>query len=288
MNDNTIGIVGQGFVGGAIRAGFDNFFNIETYDKYVKEKSACISIAQLSQKARVIFVCVPTPMRKNGSCDTRIVESVIEEIDDAYRLKRDQLPIAVIKSTVPPGTTSRLNNSVKNITVLFCPEFLTEANAIEDFKNQSRIIIGGTRPATSHLKTIFRKVFPQTPIVKTGSNTAEMVKYFINCFLSTKVSFANEMWKVCGELNVDYDKVTEYALYDRRIGTSHFSVPGPDGNHGFGGHCFPKDLCAMVHVAEVLGIDPVILKATWAVNEAMRPSGARDWEGMLGRAVSDD
>ena len=288
MNDNTIGIIGQGFVGGAIRAGFDNFFNIETYDKYIKEKSTCISVAQLSQKTRVIFVCVPTPMRKNGSCDIRIVEGVIEEIDDAYRGRKDELPIAVIKSTVPPGTTRRLNGAVKNITVLFCPEFLTEANAIEDFKNQARIIIGGTRPASSHLKTIFRKVFPQTPIVKTGSNTAEMVKYFINCFLSTKISFANEMWKICGELNVDYDKVTEYVLYDGRIGSSHFSVPGPDGNHGFGGHCFPKDLCAMVHVAETLGVDPIMLKAVWDVNEQVRPSEARDWEGMLGRAVSND
>ena len=95
-------------------------------------------------------------------------------------------------------------------------------------------------PATSILKTIFSKVFPQSTIIKTGSTHAEMIKYFTNSFLATKVSFANEIFDLCEKLNLDYDKVIEYSLYDNRIGNSHLSVPGPDGDYGFGGHCFPK------------------------------------------------
>ena len=194
--------------------------------------------------------------------------------------------IVVIKSTVPPGTTDRLNDACQNITVVFSPEFLTEANSFDDFKNQTRIIVGGIRPASSIIKTMFRKAFPQIPIVKTSAKHAEMVKYFINCFLSTKVSFSNEMYQLCTNIGVDYDKVLEYALYDTRLGRSHFSVPGPDGHKGFGGHCFPKDLSAMICVIEDNEIIPTVLRAVKDKNDEVRDN--RDWESMEGRAVIDD
>jgi UDPglucose 6-dehydrogenase len=147
---------------------------------------------------------------------------------------------------------------------VFNPEFLTEANHIEDFKNQNRIVLGGPRPETGRVKTLFRKAFPTATIVKTGSTEAETVKYFTNCFLATKVAFANEMYQLCNSLDIDYDKVVEYALYDQRIGNSHLSVPGPDGSMGFGGHCFPKDLNAMMNLAKRNGIDPKVMQAAWA------------------------
>ena len=161
---------------------------------------------------------------------------------------------------------------------------MTEANSIEDFKNQTRIILGGPRPYTTQVKTMFRKAYPHIPIIKTGYKTAEMVKYFINNFLSTKVSFANEMYQICKSLDIDYDKVTEYALFDQRIGRSHLAVPGPDGDFGYGGHCFPKDLDAMLYLASTMGIKPVILRATKEKNNKVRNN--RDWEAMLGRAIS--
>jgi UDPglucose 6-dehydrogenase len=163
---------------------------------------------------------------------------------------------------------------------------LTEANSFDDFKNQTRIIIGGPRPATGKVKQMFRRAFPQIPIIKTGSNTAEMVKYFTNCFLATKVIFANEMHAICQAKDIDYDKVTEYALYDSRIGSSHLSVPGPDGDFGFGGHCFPKDLNAMIYLARILNIDSLLLDTVDKKNNQLRSD--RDWENMLGRAVSED
>ena len=123
---------------------------------------------------------------------------------------------------------------------------------------------------------MFRKAFPTTPIIKTGSNTAEAVKYFTNCFLATKVIFANEMYDICKQANVDFDKVTEYALHDKRIGQSHLMVPGPDGDRGVGGHCFPKDMEALVYFAEEMGVEPMLLKTVLSKNDKLRKN--RDWE----------
>ena len=285
MNSSRIGIVGQGFVGSAVREGFLNHVEVLTYDKDPSKNSTCDSLKELVKESDVLFVCLPTPMRKSGECDLSIVESVIWEIDDiASELDLDKA--VVIKSTIPPGTTEMLNKEMKRIQIVFNPEFLTEANHIEDFKNQTRIIIGGPRPASTTVKSIFRKVFPTVPIIKTGSNTAEMVKYFTNCFLATKVTFANEIYKLCQEIDVDYDKVTEYALHDKRIGRSHLSVPGPDGDFGFGGHCFPKDLSAMIYLCEKMSVDSTLMTAVNKKNNKLRTD--RDWEKMAGRAVSEE
>ena len=192
----------------------------------------------------------------------------------------------VIKSTVPPGTTRQLNKECTFSQVVFNPEFLTEANYIDDFKNQSRIIVGGPRPGSTIIKNLYKKAFYNTPIIKTGSNTAEMVKYFLNCFLATKVSFANEMRSICDNVDIDYDKVVEYALYDNRIGKTHFATPGPDGKRGFGGSCFPKDINAMIAFAKENGVLPTVLEAVWDKNLEVRPE--RDWEKLLGRAVSEE
>lgn len=282
----VVGIVGQGFVGSAIREGLKDFHDIVTYD-IKPEIRNCDSLEDLVEKSKIIFACVPTPMRKDGKCDTRLISSVVNDIDKiASALNTGEKKIVVIKSTVPPGTTDRLDRECLYLDVMFSPEFLTEANSFNDFKNQTRIILGGPRPATSVVKTMFRKAFPEVPIIKTGSRTAETVKYFTNCFLSTKVSFANEMKQICDALGIDYDKVVEYTLCDARLGKTHWSVPGPDGQLGFGGHCFPKDLQAMITIANDLGIDPVMLKSVWDKNNEVRE--VRDWEEMKGRAISDD
>ena len=274
----TIGIVGQGYVGTAIKVGFEPHYKLHTYDKFDLAKSTLPNLNDLTKECEVIFVCVPTPMRKDGTCYTGIVEEVIREID-SYS-KKDT--IVVIKSTVPPGTTDTMNKNYSNVTVIFNPEFLTEENFLEDFKNQKRIILGGQRNGTNTLRQIYSRVFPHATIVKTGSKTAEMVKYFINNFLATKVSFANEMYKVCEQVDIDYDKVVEYATYDERLGKSHWAVPGPDGDHGFGGHCLPKDLSAIINQFETYGL----LEAVESVNDQVRDN--RDWEEMKGRAIIDE
>ena len=294
-----IGIIGQGFVGSAIREGLKNFYDIKAYDI---EKSKCWNVTDTSSvdevvwHSDIIFVCVPTPMRQDGSCDSRILESAL---DNAYNSLKKQTPdpkhsdflnrqkqkkTFVIKSTIPPGTTELLSEKYPRINLCFSPEFLTEANSFEDFKNQTRIIVGGSGAKT--VKAMFRKPFPNIPIVVTRSETAEMVKYFTNCFLAAKVTFANQMFQICNDSNIDYDKVCEYALYDERIGKSHLAVPGPDGDLGFGGHCFPKDLAAMIAFGSINDGDTSFLRAVQDYNDACRR--IRDWEQMKGRAVSED
>jgi len=275
-----IGIVGQGYVGTAVKEVFSKHYETNTFD--LNGKCSCTDIEDLVDKSDIIFVCVPTPMKKDGSCDTSIVEGVVDEIDEVDITNK----IVAIKSTIPPGTTNRLNKKCKNISVIFNPEFLTEANFIDDFKNQNRIIIGGERPSTTKLRQVYSLAFPNAKIVKTGSITAEMVKYFTNTFLATKVSFANEMKMICDELNIDYDKVVEYSTYDERLGKSHWAVPGPDGKLGFGGSCFPKDLNALIDLCYEKSIKANTLFGAWETNLEVRPE--QDWKELKGRAVVDE
>lgn len=295
--DITLGVIGKGFVGTALVEGMRHAFKMLVYDKkrglegvrtnlYEYVNGTPTDVVQVVQRCPVIFVCVPTPMRANGSCDTSIVEGVVEEIyQTAKDLARDTT--IVIKSTVVPGTTRRLNEKYKkkynhhpNIQCVFNPEFLREATYIEDFKNQDRIIIGGPRPGSNVVKDIYQHAYPDVPTIKTCETTAEMVKYLTNCFLSVKVAFANEVAQLCDKLAIDYDKVVEYATRDARLGTSHWSVPGPDGEKGFGGKCFPKDLNALMHLAYELSVKANVMSAAWTTNLEVRED--KDWERIEG------
>ncbi len=276
-NGNTIGVVGQGYVGSAISTHFKSFFEIITFDKYLISKSSENSLKELSEKSDIIFVCVPTPMQKNGKCDISIVKQVINEINENTKNK-----IIVIKSTTPPGTTNTFKSIFTNNAIIFNPEFLTEANFLEDFKNQKKVILGGDAKYVDLIAKIYLKAFPEIKIIKSDSTEAEMVKYFVNCFLATKVSFANEMKYICDGLNLDYNQIMNIAISDNRLGVSHWEVPGPDGDLGFGGHCLPKDLNAILSHFETLGL----LEEVKRVNDKVRKN--RDWEKMKGRSVAID
>ena len=275
----NIGVIGQGFVGNAIYQKFKKYYKVFTYDLQLK---LCNSdLEEILQRCKIIFVCLPTPMNKDGSCNLDILEGALKEINDQTTID-DR--IVVIKSTIIPGSTDKYNNTYKNIEIVFNPEFLTEANAIDDFENQTRILLGGSVKATTKLKQLYSAVFRNTPkIIKTDAKSAELVKYVTNTFLSTKVSFANEMYKICKALELDYDKIIEMATLDPRLGDSHWGVPGPDGDFGYGGHCFPKDLDAILSLCRDLNINTNVLKATKATNNEVRNN--RDWERMKNRAV---
>ena len=280
MDSFKVGIIGQGFVGTALKEAFSPHCKVQTYDKFRNDLSTHENIADVSCGCDAVFVCVPTPMKPDGSCDTSIVDDVCEEIQRGG--------IIVIKSTVPPGTTFQKNfGDTITCPVVFNPEFLMERSATEDFKNTKRVVLGGPHEATSVLKQFYLKVFPDAEIIETDSKTAEFVKYITNCFLAVKVSMANEFSLLCSALGVDYSKVIEYATYDERLGKSHWAVPGPDGKLGFGGSCFPKDLNAIISVAESLlrdGSQVDTLKGAWRTNLKVRPE--KDWEQLKGRAVT--
>ena len=273
----NIGIIGQGFVGNAIYQKFKKYYRVLTYD--LDDSKCNATKEELLENSEVIFVCLPTPMNSNGTCNLSIVESVIKELNIIGEY------LVVIKSTIPPGTTEKFNDKYKNIDIVFNPEFLTEANAVDDFENQTRIILGGSKEGTTKLKQIYSSIFRKTSkIIKTDSRTAELIKYVTNAYLANKVSFANEIYQICDGLGLDYDKIIEYATYDERLGLSHWGVPGPDGDFGYGGHCFPKDLSAIISLTKELNTVNNVLLATQKTNDSVRTN--RDWEQMKGRAVS--
>ena len=309
---NSIGVIGQGFVGTAVREGLRHVFDIETYDKKekdfvytylkswsTKDKDGHGSISSLSQYSMrhlvgdaaycellravdgPVFVCVPTPMKLNGSCDISIIHDVLHELQAAAR-ELDRRIAVILKSTVPPGTTSALNNLYDDLDICFNPEFLREVSPNEDFANQERVILGGD--VLEQARYVFRKAFPAVPIYETNSDMAEMIKYATNVFLATKVSLANELYQICEVLGIDYMGMIGLAALDKRLGESHWQVPAPDGNgFGWGGSCFPKDLNSLMWVAIDNGVDPKVMRAVWEKNLEVRPE--RDWERLVGRAV---
>lgn len=302
MVKRRVGVVGQGFVGGSLTQVLtEKGLDVLTYDKAGKCQKELMkrnSIASLVEDLGVdgppiVFVCVPTPMNADGSCDTSIVEGVLSDLRGMALVDS----IAVVKSTVPPGSTERWNAMFgPRLHVVFNPEFLREQTALDDMRNQDRIILGGPRPWVDDVRNLYHLAFPDVPVHKTSSSNAEFVKYITNCFLATKVSFANEMFQVCQGLkdagfDVDYDRTVELATLDGRLGASHWRVPGPmpadDGTGrllpGFAGSCFIKDLNALMYLSRQLGIDPKVLSGAWEKNLEVRPE--RDWENLKGRAV---
>ena len=273
-----IGIIGQGFVGNAIYQKLNKYYKVFTYDLMAKLSNS--TFEETIERCKIVFICLPTPMNSDGSCNLDIIDKVLTQINEYTDTER----IVVIKSTIIPGSTDKFNAKFKNIDIIFNPEFLTEANAVDDFENQSRLLLGGSLKSTTKIKQIFSAVFRKTPrIIKTDAKSAELVKYVTNTFLATKVSFANEIYKLCESLELDYDKIIEMATLDPRLGDSHWGVPGPDGDFGYGGHCFPKDLAAIVQMSKEKNTLNHVLKAAQATNDAVRKN--RDWENMKGRAV---
>lgn len=294
MKVPSVGVIGQGFVGGSLSTVLaERGVDVVTYDK--AGKCAAGRKKRLDEPwPRIVFVCLPTPMLPSGACDTSIVDSALREMAEMPGER-----IAVVKSTVPPGSTDGWNEKFKGtgLRVVFNPEFLREATALEDMRGQRRIVLGGPRPWINDVKRFYERTFLDVPIVKTSATTAEMVKYVTNVMLAVKVSFANEVCQVCEALdargwNVDYDRVIDIATQDERLGKSYWRVPGPmpssdtgEAVRGFAGSCFVKDLNALMAVARSLGVDPKVMRGAWEKNLEVRPQ--RDWEKLIGRAVSE-
>lgn len=287
IKNGTVGLVGHGYVGKAVENFFKKATKVVVYDK-VKEMD---TLEDVVSQAQIIFVCVPTPMRKDGSCHTGIVESVIEDIKTtANTIGRDLSSfVLVVKSTVYPGFTEDMQEKHFDMRITFSPEFLTEKNSLNDFENQNRVIIGGDEQDSLVVFKFFQGVMPQKVdedrvlLVQCNPTTAEMTKLYTNGILMTKILFSNEIYLMCQKLGVEYEEVRVLACLDRRIGSSHTTVPGHDGNLGAGGHCFPKDLNNLRCVAKELGVEEKIFTAVLYRNAEVRDD--KDWEKMEGRAV---
>lgn len=268
----NIGIIGYGFVGQAVANGFNVASSgkdtIRFYDKYKESES----LEDVINKSEFIFVCLPTPMKDDESgIDLSIINEMAGEI---AKFTDNTDKIVIIKSTVTPGTTVSLEKKYPQTSFAFNPEFLTEANFLQDFLNADRTVIGANSDLVSRsVAVIYRQRFPKTTIYQTDPTTAELVKYFANAFLSLKVTFANFFYDYCQKIGVKYEEVKKMAASDKRIVDAHLEVTT---QKGFGGKCFPKDLIAIMGEFKKAGVDYSLLETMWKYNKKIRK--VHDWQ----------
>ena len=241
-------LIGFGFVGKAVHNLLQEHYDVKVVDPQYNKNT-------ITDDSDGYIVCVPTPSSpKLNACDMSIVWEVVKECPD-------DKPI-LIKSTISLEGYEEMKNWNKRIT--FSPEFLTAANANEDFKNQKDMLFGGYD--TDFWYDIFILVKGFQPTYGTIEELI-MAKYLRNSFLATKVAFFNQVYDFCKASNINYEHVASLVGMDSRITKSHMKVPGPDGSRGFGGACFPKDTKALLHTFSTYNKPFTVLKEVVDSNE---------------------
>lgn len=220
------------------------------------------------KEAKAIFLAVGTPSADDGRADLKYLRAAAIEV--SKNLSDDA--IVVIKSTVPVGTNNEIRkliaeNTKKTFHLVNNPEFLKEGSAVEDFMRPDRVIIGHhDEMAMKAMEELYAPLVRQgNPIYGMSNLSAELSKYAANCFLATKISFINEIARLCDATGADIEEVRKGITSDKRIG-HHFLYPGP----GYGGSCFPKDVKALIATAEDYGMDLKIVNATEEVNDEQK------------------
>lgn len=253
-----IGIVGVGMVGGAMQRYFENKEEIELF---LYDKGKSLGSPDEVNKAEIVFICVPTPYLKDGEGFD------LSYVEEAFSVLQGE-KVVVIKSTVMPGTTEMLQQKYPQYKVLMNPEFLTEETADQDMCYPDRQIIGYTEKSQTVAGDVIQ-LLPLAPFERVLPATeAELVKYFGNTWFSVKVSFANQMYDLCQALGVDYGRMVEAAAADKRIGRTHLNV-FHKGYRGYGGKCLPKDIKALIQLADSKGVDLKIHKIAELINEEL-------------------
>ena len=210
-------------------------------------------------------------MADESGIDLSIVDEMVAKI---AKLASGSDKIIIIKSTVTPGTTVKYIKKYPEVLFCFNPEFLRESSFLSDFVNTDRIVIGTeSDDVFRRVSSLYQSITPMVPIYYTDPTTAEMVKYMANCYLSTKVIFANEMYDVCEKIGVRYEEVKKMVVADSRIKDTHLDITT---TRGFGGKCFPKDLLSLRAMAKARGVNTALMDAVWKKNLAIRK--VRDWE----------
>lgn len=219
--------------------------------------------------AEAIFLCVGTPPKKNGDPDLSFLKKAIKSIYQELDCENKAIIPIFIKSTVPVGTNlfaqKYLKSFVKNTTLVFAsnPEFLKEGDAVNDFKNPDRIIIGSEDKKVIEIsQEIYKNFSNRSKLMQfTSIESAELIKYASNAFLATKISFINEMSRICDKVGADIEEIKMGMGADTRIGDKFLNA-----GIGFGGSCFPKDLDGLIYNFQVAGIKPAIPSATKKAN----------------------
>lgn len=253
----SVGIMGTGFVGGALKRYFESSgVTPFTYDKGKNEGSV-----EEVNKADIVFICVPTPYYLDGSgFDLSYVRSALDAIQGGK--------IVVLKSTVIPGTTALLQAEYPHHKLMYNPEFLTEVTADQDMNFPDRQILGTTEQSYTVAADIMA-MLPLAPFERVVPSTvAEMVKYAGNTWFAVKVTFSNQMYDLAQKMGVDYDNVKECMAADKRIGRTHLDI-FHKGYRGYGGKCLPKDTRALIQLAATRGVDLTLLQSSEDYNNAL-------------------
>jgi UDPglucose 6-dehydrogenase len=272
----NIGVIGWGFVGQATGKGLATSKKNKIF-VYDKQRTSPLTLEEVVEKSEFIFVCVPTPMHSDYSgMSMAIVEEVAGQI---AKVAKGTDKIAIIKSTVLPGTTAGLIKKYPKVNWAMNPEFLTQNNANYDFAHPYRTVIGASsKKVGERIKQLFQTIYPKDqPYFIMDVTSAELTKYMSNNMLAAKVLIADEFYFLAKKVGANYDSVRKAVEADPRIGT-HLRVPGPDGDVGFGGACFPKDMIGILGLAKKLKADMSALSAIWQKNLRIRKN--RDWEHM--------
>ena len=258
-----IGIIGYGFVGKALAAGIKEGVDILRIDPLLDT-----SVSDLEEfNPEICFICVPTPMNKDGSQDLRILFEVISNLKNISKT-----PLIVLKSTVLPNNIESIRKEIPDLVLN--PEFLRERSAKEDFLNSELIIFGGPQESTKKLADFYKKytLCKTTDFKFTDLISASLVKYAINTFLATKVVFFNELNQIFNKSGAEdsWEDFIKMISIDKRVGSSHMQVPGLDGKFGYGGACFPKDSKALIKYSEQIGSPFSLLQKSNKVNDRIR------------------
>ena len=234
-----IGVIGLGVVGTASKNGFESL----GHDVIVHDIALNTSIDDIL-KTGLCFICVPTPSKESGECNTEIVESVVKELTDL-----NYEGIICIKSTVSPGTTKRLKQKYKN-NICFVPEFLRERCATKDFIENHDVCIIGT--SSDMYYNIIKDAHGDIPesFVRLTETEAEFCKYFNNTYNATLITFANSFYELCNSMGVNYTNVKN-AIVNRKT-INNFYLDCDENTRGFGGMCLPKDTKEMAHLCKQL------------------------------------
>lgn len=253
-----LGIVGNGVVGKALSQclSANRLYTVVIYDKFHEPFNGSDRRLEINS-CDLVFLCVPTPSRTDGSCDTSAVEECVDWIT---------APMCV-KSTVIPGTVERL--SARNKEIAFWPEYIGQEteHPWKEISSCGFAIVGGPPTLCRLVVTILRSCLPpETHIHVTNSRTAELCKYMENCFLATKVAFVNQFFEIARLMDIDFQELRELWLTDPRIGRSHTCVTE---ERGFGGACLPKDLDALIAAMAPLG-RASLLEAVAAYNRTIK------------------
>ncbi len=264
----SVGIMGTGMVGGSVQ----RYFESSGVTPFVYDKGKQIGSVEDVNRADIVFICVPTPYYPDdGGFDLSFVRSALGALTGNK--------IIIIKSTIIPGTTAKLQEEYPHFRFMYNPEFLTEITADQDMRFPDRQILG-TTPQSHNVASDVMAMLPLAPFERIVSSTvAEMAKYCGNTWFSLKVSFSNQMYDLSQKLGVDYDVVKECLAADKRIGRTHLDI-FHKGYRGYGGKCLPKDTRALIQLAESHDVDLSILRAAEDYNNALAHQQGIDirWE----------